>query len=458
MSVNVNLAYVNSLWNQSYQTLNWFNSQPYSQSLSPFYANLSQQSILSAVDAIGTVTLINSLIQQAYDLTEILALPIDFGSAGNALYSRLQSIQTIYPALQALLPPNPSQTASSFLSSGQPSISYSDYVSFYSSYGGETFSLYGLSGIQLNTSQWASATNILGNFYQNNPPRIYDTLSAISLTANQSLEVIQDVFSNSSFSLNPDILTYNQMYSLPSTITAANILSLNLGLVVNQEYLAARHSLIEMANLIQQTFLIAQAPLALPPISTVTVMGNETLQDIASRNLGNFELWEQIASINGIIPGSNLIPGQQLFLPPIAPVGQTAINYAANVLGRDINYGPLNGEIPKWNGDFQTTIGINNLIGALGRRLQTSLGSFTFHTNYGSRIPPEIGQVQTVGTAGHIAAFGKSALLSDPRVAAVSNVSVSSGQSPGTLFFQATITPIGPNQNPVQINEVLSPL
>jgi phage baseplate assembly protein W len=156
---------------------------------------------------------------------------------------------------------------------------------------------------------------------------------------------------------------------------------------------------------------------------------------IAARQLGDYSKWQQIANINGLlppyfaaVPTPNMVsPGQQLYLPTdgipanVVPA-QGAASYEISFLGYDIFYGALNQDMAPWTGDFVTISGYSNLAFSLGRRLQTPLGNLIYHMDFGSRIPPEVGNILTQDTVGHIGAFAVSAVLSDPRVQQVVSV------------------------------------
>jgi phage baseplate assembly protein W len=112
--------------------------------------------------------------------------------------------------------------------------------------------------------------------------------------------------------------------------------------------------------------------------------------------------------------------------------------------------------MPPWNGDFQVITGYPNLAWALGRRIQTLLGALIYHSNYGSRIPPEVGAIQTLATAQNINAFGQSAINTDPRVASCISSTVTIGNS-GLVVFSAIVQPRGFANAPINVNEVLQP-
>jgi hypothetical protein len=225
--------------------------------------------------------------------------------------------------------------------------------------------------------------------------------------------------------------------------------------------------MLTIAAQIENFLLILRKPQT-SQINLTTVLVGETLMDIAARTLGNFELWPQIAALNNLIPpytgsvgGSGIAAwGSQIVLPN-SNTAQSATgsepSYLSNFLGVDMYVGPINGSMPPWAGDFQTIAGYANLAWAVGRRLQTTLGTLIYHSGYGSRIPPEVGNIQTNQTAARITAFGKSAILSDPRVQSV--IQASSALLPlGEIAFQAKIQPAGFGTNPVLVNETISPL
>jgi phage baseplate assembly protein W len=182
--------------------------------------------------------------------------------------------------------------------------------------------------------------------------------------------------------------------------------------------------------------------------------------------LGSFESWPQIAAVNNLVPPyisstgipGTAAPGQQLIMPTTG-TSQSSIgsppSYLTNFLGVDLDFGPINGQMPPWSGDFQTVIGYQNLSRALGRRLQTTIGTLLFHPEYGSRIPPEVGAVQDARSAGQIAAFAASAISADPRIQDVLNVQAVP-QPNFSIQVSAQAQPGGFNSTAVSVNEVIS--
>ena len=186
--------------------------------------------------------------------------------------------------------------------------------------------------------------------------------------------------------------------------------------------------------------------------------------DLAARQTGDFSEWSTIAAINRLqppFPGPTnpalALSGTPLFMPGSAPPlnpNATLPTYAANVLGIDYDFGPINGVQPSWLGDISLISGLTNYRRALGRRLQTTLGTLLYHRNYGSRIPPEVGAIQSTDEAARLAQYGKSALAADPRTANV--LTAIATVQPGFLAsFSGAVSPIGFGTTSVQINEVI---
>jgi phage baseplate assembly protein W len=234
----------------------------------------------------------------------------------------------------------------------------------------------------------------------------------------------------------------------------------------NQQDMVLKNVMLETMFEIDTLLLILRQPNT-HQIRLATVRNNESLMDIAARTLGNFELWTDIVTLNGLIPpyvGPDPLPGiagwgTKILLPTpgtaLAPVG-TLPSYNINFLGVDLYIGPINGPMPPWNGDFQVITGYPNLAWALGRRLQTVIGALIYHTNYGSRIPPEVGAIQTLASAQNINAYGQSAINSDPRVLSCISSTATIGEL-GFVIFQAAVQPRGFANAPVAVNEVLQP-
>lgn len=253
---------------------------------------------------------------------------------------------------------------------------------------------------------------------------------------------------------------------MPSLVMEAYQLATPPYSLASQQQSLIKYVILLMMQQLARMMIILRSP-GTQPVNLVTIQVGQTLQDIAGIHLGNFELWPQIAYINNLQPpyiGPVTQPGiagwgTQIFLPTPGtnPAAMGSVpSYINNFLGIDLFIGPINGDMPPWTGDFQTISGYDNLRWALGRRLQTTLGSFIYHPSYGSRIPPEVGNVQSVHEASLINTFGISALASDPRVERVIS-SVTQLLPNFAVAFQASVQPSGFGTSPVLLNEVLQP-
>lgn len=313
---------------------------------------------------------------------------------------------------------------------------------------------------------WQLAT-IIGGWQGAFTTPAYDVAVRMAQTSQVVATMLQNWTSGPVSNDLPMLNNWNTIVALPAMVLEAYQISTAPFSLANQQQSVIKYTILLMMQQLALLLTVLRQP-ATSPINLVTLKVGQTLQDIASQYLGNFELWPQIAYLNNLQPpyvGPMSIPGQvcgwgqQLLLPVVgtnlAPVGNIP-SYINNFLGIDIYFGPVNGDMPEWAGDFQTISGYDNLRWALGRRLQTTLGSLIYHPSYGSRIPPEIGNVQTVNTGGLINSFGISAIKGDPRVSSV--ISAITSLLPNfAVSFQASVQPGGYGTTPVALNEVLQP-
>lgn len=262
---------------------------------------------------------------------------------------------------------------------------------------------------------------------------------------------------------------WNLVFVLPTLSRVASLISSDPSSATSQQIAALRYVGLTALQQFQQ-LLVSFATTAPAQVATAQVRLGDSLMDIAAREMGDYTQWSAIAQLNGLVPPYTASvespgvagPGRRLFLPtgsPLPQVGAQTASYAVNVLGTDKYLGPLNQDMLPWTGDFQLISGTANLALSLGRRLQTTLGTMIYHPNYGSRIPPEIGDIEVTTTALLIEAFAKSALLGDPRVASVPKVKVTVGQN-NLISVAATVTPIGQGSGigDVNVNAVLQPI
>ena len=280
---------------------------------------------------------------------------------------------------------------------------------------------------------------------------------------------------SSAFSTVPSAtLTWNQMAALPAVMTVSDLLTGAPYNFDNQQSAVIRNILLTTAARLAVVLLNLRQPVQ-SVVRQATLNQNDTLMGVASRSTGNFENWPAIAALNGILPpypgpANTSLVGTNLLLPTTsvpAASGAPLPNYAINVLGTDYDYGPINSmqlftTTPlnpawTWTGDIPLMTGYKNYARALGRRLQTSVGTLVYHSSYGSRIPPEVGSVQGLDEAKRLAEFGRSALAADPRTGTI--LSAVATVQPGFLAsFSGVVAPIGPGSTPVSVNETISPL
>lgn len=186
-------------------------------------------------------------------------------------------------------------------------------------------------------------------------------------------------------------------------------------------------------------------------VTLETLRQGETLQSFAQRTTGSFENWATIAQINNLSPpyintGITPIPGlimygQKLFLPP-GPQ-QVPTSYPQNILGTDLDFGPPGGDIPVWGGDIPLISGVSNYLLALLRRVMTPIKTYPYDSEYGSRLPYEVGRVSSTSETGRLASYLKATIRNDPRTADVSNVDAVFSLQTQSFSASCQVVPIG---------------
>lgn len=493
------IGYSGIVWNTVYRTLAYFTDQlstmlGAAEVDSSAIALLSEgmlSTLLNATQAINADALATAWSEELTNLEGIQALPLVL-DATTAQYfnARVGSYGSALPSLIALIP-QPPFSAPSVITNGDSVIPATNLLDYFSIFDFETPPP-GTPAINTILAQaqemavaWQNVANAISVLQGAQITQLYDVAVRESTAANFAASIIAD-FTSGQISFVPsstegigsfiigttaiggtaDSGPWNSIAALPAMQCVGSIISSAPYIQANQQQSVIRNAMLTFAAEIQLLLLSLRQPI-LSQTSLTTVLVGETLLDVAARATGDFENWQAIAALNGLVPpytGPNKLPGiaawgTQIALPTPgqapAAIG-TIPSYSQNYLGVDLYFGPINGQMPAWTGDFQTIVGYRNLAWALGRRIQTTLGTFLYHSNYGSRIPPQVGNIQTNETAGHIAAFGKSALLADPRVALVT--SARAQLQPGQIIeFSANVQPGGFQQS-VPINEVLSPV
>jgi hypothetical protein len=428
-------------------------------------------SLTNGVNAIDAYDLAQGWNAEQISLTALTVEPIPLPPADVTLIeNRLTAYQSGYFALSKIVP-QPPFGAAGVISSGQSIIPDPNLLGFYSTFNFEPAPS-GLTAANFNANAQAvaqafsTAASGVQIFQGVNLTPIYDTANLESLSCSAIAALVSSFTSGPYFEDVGATNAWNQLVALPAMANVAHLITSAPFSESAQQSGVIRYAMIGMMNQISRFLLILRQPQT-SQVNLTTLRNGETLMDVAARALGNFEEWTEIANLNGLFPpyvGPVAMPGiaaygSQLLLPTpgtgIAATGASP-SYEANFLGTDLYVGPINGVMPPWTGDFQIITGYKNLAWALGRRMQTTIGTLIYHSDYGSRIPPEVGQVQWQNTVGNIVAYGKSCLLSDPRVSSI--VSASASGVSNTVRFSGTVQPKGFGASPVPVNEVISNL
>lgn len=412
----------------------------------------------------------NALATDAASAATLQSMPLVLNAQDKAYFLARVGSLAAAAAQVALIPPAVSPVGVvKTLSGGQPAIPDPKYLEWAAGFTGENPPVgFESTVLSLNAFNmwiaWADVANAVRILQGNYTTQDYDMAArmfrACGLVLGNMLEQ-----ASPQVPVVPPIPTalWNSTIAVPALLLDASMLSSAPSTLSEQQAATIRYVLgVGMAALAQ--FLLSlRRPQSQRP-NLATVRQNDSLMDVAARSTGNFEQWASIAAANALVPpypgpSNPALVGKSLLVPQggaLPPPGPTP-TYAANVLGTDFDFGPINGNMPAWNGDYQLISGYLNFARAIGRRIQTTLASLAYHTDYGSRIPPEVGAVQDESESAKLAQYGIYAIQSDPRTGNIANATAST--RPGFLAtFQALVTPIGPNATPVQVNETINPL
>ena len=430
----------------------------------------------------------------------VQALPLGLDSVTQSYFvTRVASLTAAAAQITALRVPANPFTAVTLLSQGQPAIADPKFLEWAMTFEGEeapvgaTLPL----GGDIMAQSWLNVTNAVGVLQGMSPTAAYDTAarqyrcSAVVAAGLDSL--MSGPFSSANFTIGeiqaidnagnplfdssgnpiftsgfvPSPMLWNEALAVPTILLDAATLTSSPATLSNQQSSTIRFILINQINQLAALLLSLRVHNVVQP-TTATLRNPESLADLAARTTGNFENWTVIAALNQITPpypgpynqkvalsGQQLFTSQSIATPGILPdPDSSGVSYAANVLGTDWTWGPINGAQPIWTGDIALISGYYNYAAAIGRRLQTSLGDLIYHTDYGSRIPPEVGAVQSADEASRLLQYGNSAILADPRTGTI-NSSIATTQPGFLATYAASVTPIGPGASPVSVNEVI---
>jgi len=460
-------GYPATVWTAARAALAWLPAQlnANNPSASTLAATTVASTVRNSRDALSAYLYGQSLTTLYDDLSYVLTLPlaIDAGTAA-IVTSRIATVQRVAAAAATLAPATVSNPTLA-LTAGTPAVADPLLIEWCMAFAYEAVPDGLTTAAVASTAQaYAAAWDALLAALEGIacPGNTVDAVEQMALVAADIAAKVARV-SISQFSSPATV--WNQLVAMPTCLRLANATSCDPTSAASQQIMVLRYVLgTSLADL--YTLLISLRDTTPAQIQLVTVRQNDTLMAIAARTLGDFERFTDIAKLNNLLPPyiSNTpqagcaVPGQQLYIPTAGAVTVTTrpASYTQNYLGIDLYYGPLNEDMLPWTGDFATISGYANLSFSLGRRLQTTLGSLIFHGDFGSRIPPEVGKVVVQATSGHLAAYAKSAILSDPRTyqVPVLNVTV---QASYAISIEATVTPNGSVGSSAKVNEVLQP-
>ena len=445
----------------------------------------NQQAILQAIQQtlFNMMNLIDgyqlqTLMQQEYTLINRVSGVLPFLSAqdqtliNNRLYSFNFFNQTIYQVPSSLV------FDVNQITMGYPAIQNYDLLGYFLAFNAEPFPA-GLSfetfesSAQAMATAWLDATNYLAMNATSFQLTAFDAVDRMyycsqdtdNFIANLTLsDAFEDITYNTIsqvpdmgllLSFNPLVAAnpnmpqfWNSLVALPSLLRVAGLLYNDPSSQLSQSINAVKvaiYNLIYKTNSILALFTIPNN--IQQPVQSA-LRQNESILDFAARTTGDYTQWTAIVTANdlvppyvGIVPAPGIaVPGTKLFLPPFS-VNSPLSNYLDAYLGTDFSLGNPGVDFT-WSGEFTLIKGLNNYITALQRRVLTPLGTLIYHTNYGSQLPYEVGNVSTASEASLLAGDLKSALLADPRTQVVNQITaypINFGQ----IVLTALVTPYG---------------
>lgn len=172
-----------------------------------------------------------------------------------------------------------------------------------------------------------------------------------------------------------------------------------------------------------------QASAVRPP--TATVQPGDTLQAIAAREFGDAGRWKELADLNGLtypyldFSGPAGTPSTQFTGAGRKVLGQGDTLSLPNAAGVIAPSDPVGTDLTEEGLKGTLVAGVDNLRGALLRRLRTPRGYMPHHPEYGSDLPNFVGRPMTPSLVLSIRAEVDRVLRADPRVITVQSVGIS---------------------------------
>lgn len=467
-------GYPATVWSTCYQCLVWLNGILANSTDPAIVANpalVVLQTLRNGSTAIEAWQTGAALENESLNLIAVEALPIVLDPVTTEYFSnRIASIASAADQISAL--PSVAQpfNVATKLQQGIPAIASSGYLEWAMTFEGEAIPTGLVSPDDLliyatNMAQaWLTVANAIAVVQGSQPTAAFDT-AARQYRCSATISNLIAQLDSGPFAMTDILSLWNSVVAMPTILLDGSALSTMPSLLQIQQAMTIRNTLDKTANSIA-VFLYSLRTVINSAPMTAILTNNDTLLDLAARETGDFENWVKIASINSLKPpypgptNQTLAQkGRQLYLPGSSVTigaSDVAPSYPNDAMGTDYWFGPINGNQPMWKGDIPLITGLINFAGALGRRLQTPIGSLVYHQEYGSRIPAEVGSIQTIDEANRIAAYGKAALAADKRTGQI--LSAKAAVFPGSLAtFAGVVTPIGPGTNPVQINTQITP-
>lgn len=476
------VGYPGQVWGACWQTMAWFvgfmNGGATRASDSVSAAEVTFRTMLNGIQAVTAWQIAGALAVESLNMTQIQVLPLGLSPINTGYFnSRVASIALAAQQIALLPPPIDLLASPTICATGQPAIPDPGFIEWCMTFAGETppnLVVMPDSAILISNA-WQTIALAVASIQGSNTTAAYDAAARIWRASNLVTTKISAMTSGPySISHMDPVLVWNQLAGLPTLLTVATTLMSAPSTLINQQCAVIRHALARVASQLA-LFLLSLRKAQVSTVATSSLRNGETLMDLAARTTGDFEDWATIAAINGLQPPypsplNQTEVGATLLLPTfgtaVPATGAPIPSYETNILGVDYDFGAITkvvdgqlaqGVMPPWNGDFNLITGYPNLRRAIGRRLQTTLGTLIYHTNYGSRIPPEVGAIQAADEAVKLAVFARSAITADPRVNSIMQCSATV-TPPFLASVDALIEPVGFGASPVAINETLSPL
>jgi hypothetical protein len=466
-------GYPGIVWSTCYQTLLYLNGLISTGSTGSDIAGpaaLVFQTLRNGSSAVEAWQAGAALTLETQNLAAVQALsfsipPVEvdyFNARIAAVEAAAVGISTIPPKM------NPFNAMMS-IQNGSVAIPYTGYLEWCMNFTGETppagltpASL--VADAALAATTWLDVAQAIMVLQGTNPTSTYDTATR-QYRCSTTIATILSQLQSGPFASNDNVSAlWNGSVALPTILLDGASLATSPASLQAQQCMVIRYVLDTTATAIATFLYSLRTSLNSVPVTAI-LSNNDTLLDLAARETGDFNQWTAIAAANALkppYPGPTnqaiALSGRQLYMPgsgvQIGPT-ESPPSYPNDALGTDYLFGPINGKQPPWMGDIPLITGLLNFAMALGRRIQTPIGSLTYHQEYGSRIPGEVGAVQSGDEAARLAAFGKAALAADRRTGRV--LLATASVEPGQLAtFNGVVNPIGPALNPVQIHTVVT--